>query len=101
MIGGDFCALTARQEYDPGNRRRHITAQATNSSLGNLLRGVSFSSLLHSTRSGLAEHYLANDRYSMTDVSQLLGFTAPSAFTRWFHQQFGMSPSAWRSTSRT
>ena len=34
--------------------------------------GVAFSSLLHSTRSGLAEHYLANDRYSMTDVSQLL-----------------------------
>ena len=62
--------------------------------------GVSFSSLLHSTRGGLAEHYLANDRYSMTDVSQLLGFTAPSAFTRWFHQQFGMSPSAWRARSR-
>ncbi|EWT00259.1 AraC family transcriptional regulator [Intrasporangium oryzae NRRL B-24470] len=62
--------------------------------------GVSFSSLLHSTRAGLAEHYLANDRYSMTDICHLLGFTAPSAFTRWFHQQFGMSPSAWRSTSR-
>jgi AraC-like DNA-binding protein len=62
--------------------------------------GVSFSAVLHSTRGGLAEHYLANDRYSMTDVSQLLGFTAPSAFTRWFHQQFGMSPSAWRARSR-
>jgi AraC-like DNA-binding protein len=62
--------------------------------------GESFSSLLHATRAGLAEHYLANDRYSMTDIGQLLGFTAPSAFTRWFHQQFGMSPSAWRATSR-
>jgi AraC-like DNA-binding protein len=62
--------------------------------------GESFSSLLHATRAGLAEHYLANDRYSMTDVCQLLGFTAPSAFSRWFHQQFGMSPSAWRATSR-
>jgi AraC-like DNA-binding protein len=62
--------------------------------------GVSFSSLLHATRAGLAQHYLANDRYSMTDVCQLLGFSAPSAFTRWFHQQFGMSPSEWRSTSR-
>ena len=39
--------------------------------------GESFSSLLHSTRASLAEHYLANDRYSMTDIGQLLGFTAP------------------------
>ena len=62
--------------------------------------GESFSSILHATRATLAEHYLANDRYSMTDVALLLGFTAPSAFSRWFHQQFGMSPSAWRTTSR-
>ncbi len=62
--------------------------------------GESFSSLLHATRITMAEHYLANDRYSMTDIGQLLGFTAPSAFSRWFHQQFGMSPSAWRAISR-
>ena len=62
--------------------------------------GESFSSVLSSTRASLAEHYLANDRYSMTDIGQLLGFTAPSAFSRWFHQQFGMSPSAWRGSSR-
>ena len=35
--------------------------------------GESFSSILHSTRVGLAEHYLANDRYSMTDVSSCSG----------------------------
>jgi AraC-like DNA-binding protein len=62
--------------------------------------GESFSSILHSTRAGLAQRYLANERYSMTDVSQLLGFTAPSAFSRWFQQQFGVSPSEWRETSR-
>jgi AraC-like DNA-binding protein len=62
--------------------------------------GESFSSLLHATRATLAEHYLANDRYAMTDIALLLGFTAPSAFSRWFHQRFGMSPSAWRETSR-
>ena len=39
--------------------------------------GESFSSLLHSTRAGLAEHYLANDRYSMTDICQLLGLHRP------------------------
>ena len=44
-----------------------------------------------STRARLAERYLANDRYSMTDVAYLLGFAAPSAFSRWFHQQFGVT----------
>lgn len=62
--------------------------------------GVSFSTLLHASRAELAEHYLVNDRYPLTQVSELLGFTSPSAFSRWFHQQFGMSPSAWRSSSR-
>lgn len=61
--------------------------------------GESFSSILHSTRAGLAERYLANDRYSMTDVTFQLGFAAPSAFSRWFHQRFGVSPSEWRETS--
>ncbi len=62
--------------------------------------GETFRGLVSSTRAGLVEHYLRNDRYSMTDVCQLLGFTAPSAFSRWFQQRFGMSPSAWRATCR-
>jgi AraC-like DNA-binding protein len=56
----------------------------------------SFSGILHATRAALAERYLNNDRYSMTEVSQLLGFEAPSAFSRWFSQQFGVSPTKWR-----
>ena len=58
--------------------------------------GESFSSILCATRAGLAERHLANDRYSVTDVAYQLGFTAPSAFSRWFHQQFHVSPRAWR-----
>ena len=58
--------------------------------------GESFSSILCSTRAGLAERHLGNDRYSITDVAYQLGFTAPSAFSRWFQQQFGVSPRAWR-----
>lgn len=61
--------------------------------------GETFSSILTSIRSGLAERHLANDRYSMADITFLLGFAAPSAFSRWFHQQFGVSPSAWRERS--
>ncbi|MCH6164973.1 hypothetical protein MMF94_04695 [Pseudonocardia alaniniphila] len=29
-------------------------------------------------------------------MSELLGFTAPSAFSRWFRRPFGVSPTAWR-----
>jgi AraC-like DNA-binding protein len=61
----------------------------------------SFSSIVHETREALAERYLAAERHSLTDVSQLLGFTAPSAFSRWFRQRFGVSPSDWRASGRT
>jgi len=62
-------------------------------------RGETFSSIVHATRARLAERYLPNERYSLTDVSQLLGFEAPSAFSRWFRQQFGTTPKEWRRTA--
>ena len=61
---------------------------------------TSFSSLVNDTRATLAERYLANDRYSLTDVSQLLGFMAPSAFSRWFRGRFHATPTEWRHTAR-
>ncbi len=61
--------------------------------------GESFTSILHATRARFAERYLADDRYSMTDVSGRLGFANLSAFSRWFQQQFGVSPSEWRETA--
>jgi AraC-like DNA-binding protein len=62
--------------------------------------GRSFSAVMHGTRARLAEHYLSIDRFSLTEISQLLGFAAPSAFTRWFRQQFGTSPTRWRDSAR-
>lgn len=62
--------------------------------------GESFAAIVDATRAGLAERYLATDRYSLTDVSYLLGFAAPSAFSRWFRRRFDRSPTAWRATAR-
>ena len=62
--------------------------------------GHSFSALVDDIRAALAERYLANDRYSLTDVSQLLGFMAPSAFSRWFRGRFHATPTAWRNAAR-
>jgi AraC-like DNA-binding protein len=62
--------------------------------------GQSFSEIVHTSREALAERYLAADRYSLTEVSELLGFTAPSAFSRWFRLRFGVSPTQWRAAAR-
>jgi AraC-like DNA-binding protein len=62
--------------------------------------GTSFSAIVHRIREAMAERYLSAERYSLTAVSELLGFTAPSAFSRWFHQRFGVSPTQWRASAR-
>ena len=61
--------------------------------------GQSFAAIVHETREALAERYLAADRYSLTDISELLGLTAPS-FSRWFRQRFGVTPTQWRATAQ-
>ncbi|SEM50915.1 AraC family transcriptional regulator [Streptacidiphilus jiangxiensis] len=58
--------------------------------------GESFSSLLGSTRRELAEQLVASPRRSLTEISGLLGFSSPSAFSRWFREQFGCSARDWR-----
>jgi AraC-like DNA-binding protein len=61
----------------------------------------SFSAVVNSARRHLAEQHLPNIRSSLTDISQMLGFAAPSAFSRWFSHNFGTTPSAWRSAARS
>ncbi|MBL1112472.1 AraC family transcriptional regulator [Streptomyces sp. 110] len=58
--------------------------------------GETFSSVLTATRRQLAEQFVANPRKSLTEVSGLLGFSTPSAFSRWFREQFGCSAQQWR-----
>ncbi|MFW3172881.1 AraC family transcriptional regulator [Geodermatophilus sp. CPCC 206100] len=59
-------------------------------------RQESFAAIVGDARAGLAERYLASDRYTISDVSDRLGFAASSAFSRWFRRRFGVSPTAWR-----
>ncbi|GGX62809.1 AraC family transcriptional regulator [Streptomyces fructofermentans] len=58
--------------------------------------GETFSSLLNTTRTQLAEQMVANPRRSLTEISDLLGFSSLSAFSRWFGGQFGCSARQWR-----
>jgi len=68
---------------------RHLQAQ-----------GETFTAIVDSTRADLAQRHLANHRHTVTDVACLLGFASPSAFSRWFHRQFGVSPTVWRDATR-
>jgi len=65
--------------------------------------GETFSSIVDKVRSDLALRYLEERRRSLGEVGLLLGFSAPSAFSRWFRGRFGCTPGAWRitDTSRT
>jgi AraC-like DNA-binding protein len=58
--------------------------------------GESFSTVLDSTRAELAERMVANPRLSLTEIADVLAFSAPSNFSRWFRGHFGVSPSRWR-----
>lgn len=54
-------------------------------------QGQSFSSMVNAIRIELAaRHVLESDR-PLTEVAMLLGFSAPSAFSRWYQAQFGRS----------
>lgn len=58
--------------------------------------GTEFSMLENEVRRSLASGYLGDPRYPVAQVAMLLGFSEPSAFSRWFAAQFGQSPRQWR-----
>lgn len=60
--------------------------------------GTSFTELLDSVRKNLVLRYLNNGRYSIGQVASLTGYSRQASFTRWFQQNFGMSPRQWRQT---
>lgn len=57
---------------------------------------TSFSILINDVRRTLVVRYLNNLNYSLAQVSDILGYSVPSSFTRWFISQFGVSPTTWR-----
>ncbi|MFF8930837.1 AraC family transcriptional regulator [Streptomyces longwoodensis] len=58
--------------------------------------GQTFTSLLNTARRDLARRGVADGRRPLAEVAQQLGFVSPGAFSRWFREQFGTSPSRWR-----
>jgi len=61
--------------------------------------GETFSSLVDDVRGELAEGYLEGSNRRLTDVADLLGFSALSAFSRWHKRHFGFTVTDRRSGS--
>jgi AraC-like DNA-binding protein len=55
--------------------------------------GETFSGLVEAVRRELAERYVREHHRSLAEVSALLGFAAPSGFSRWYRQRFHAKPS--------
>jgi AraC-like DNA-binding protein len=60
---------------------------------------ANFSDLINEVRRDLVQRYMNNPSYSLTRIGELLGYSLPSSFTRWFTAQFGVTPAAWRSAN--
>ncbi|MDA7418038.1 AraC family transcriptional regulator [Xenophilus arseniciresistens] len=94
------CAEIARR-LPQGEPRRQDVAQGLGLAERTLQRrlqaeSVSFQALLERTRSELARQYLAQARYSLTEVADLLGFVDTSNFFRACRRWFGMPPAQYR-----
>jgi AraC-like DNA-binding protein len=57
---------------------------------------TSLSRLVNAVRRDLAARYLLSRGYRLIQISEMLGYAQHSSFTRWFVEQFDMSPSQWR-----
>lgn len=62
--------------------------------------GETFSTLVNQARHDLAQRYMDNPTYPLNRIADLLGFSSPSSFTRWFISQFGKPPGNWRRERR-
>lgn len=56
---------------------------------------TSFQALLDETRQSMTEHYLSESSVNLRQLSELLGYSDQSAFSRAFQRWYGMSPRAW------
>jgi AraC-like DNA-binding protein len=60
------------------------------------LEGTSFRELLEQVRSSLAINYMREPQFRLTDISEMLGYSDLTVFSRSFKRWFGISPQQWR-----
>jgi AraC-like DNA-binding protein len=102
QIGRSQTTLLVRQaivkSLPDGEPSRESVAASLHISSRSLQRrlqdeGTTFHEVLDEVRRNLAERYLGNERMSLADVANLLGFSDQSSLTRAANRWFGASPS--------
>jgi AraC-like DNA-binding protein len=70
------------------------------STLGRQLKdeGIAYTDLLEDTRRSLAEAYIEQRKYSLSEIAYLLGFSDQSNFSRAFKRWTGKSPGSYRAS---
>jgi len=87
-LGRCFVELLAqRLDMKPRTLHRHLARD-----------GETFSSVVDSVRLDLAQRYVEDQSRSLSEVSDLLGFSELSSFSRWFRAKFASSPMIWRAS---
>lgn len=97
----DQLAAVLREMLPSGEPRQEDVAQRLAMTLRTLQRRLAdqdtcYRDVLNQTRHQLALDHLRSARYSVGEISFLLGFSEVSAFTRAFRRWTGSSPSTWR-----
>jgi AraC-like DNA-binding protein len=88
LLGTGACTVERVAEH-LGVDRRTVHRRLTR-------EGETFSNVVESVRRELAARYVRDQQRSLADVSALLGFAAPSSFSRWYRQSFGVNPAKGR-----
>jgi len=91
LLGTGQCTIDATAQHLGVNRRtihRHLAEN-----------GQTFSDIVDSVRRELAVRYVKDQHRTLADVSLLLGFSAPSGFSRWYRRQFKSAASEKRARS--
>jgi AraC-like DNA-binding protein len=92
LLGSGRCTIDLVAQH-LGVDRRTVHRQLASES-------QTYSALLDGVRRELAVRYMKNRDRPLAEVSSLLGFSAPSGFSRWYRRQFNAAPSAGRATER-
>jgi AraC-like DNA-binding protein len=60
------------------------------------VRGLTYSELLDQARREIVEQQIRRDDLVLSDLAEMLGFSAVSTFSRWFRQAYGVSATDYR-----
>jgi AraC-like DNA-binding protein len=93
LLGTSRCSIDVVAQHLGVDRRTVHRRLATESS--------SYSAIVDQVRRELASRYLERSGRPLTEVSAMLGFSAPSGFSRWYKRQFGNTATRARSENAT